>query len=105
MILFLLELKYVLPETMNFLEFYTKNFLELRGPLWTKQSTVMVLCRLEELKHQLDLLVERTASLSQKESLYRKAFIRRCENLQMAETEVLNYTQFLFFFFPAAICS
>ncbi|KAK6228189.1 hypothetical protein SCA6_000529 [Theobroma cacao] len=44
--------------------------------------------RLEELKHQLDLLVERTASLSQKESLYRKAFIRRCENLQMAETEV-----------------
>ncbi|XP_022764305.1 uncharacterized protein LOC111309538 [Durio zibethinus] len=44
--------------------------------------------RLDEIKLQLDLLVELTASLSQKESLYRKAFIRRCENLQMAETEV-----------------
>ncbi|XP_021295838.1 WPP domain-associated protein [Herrania umbratica] len=44
--------------------------------------------RLEEMKHQLDLLVKCTASLSQKESLYKKAFIRRCENLQMAETEV-----------------
>ena len=63
----------------------------------------MVLYRLDEIKLQLDLLVELTASFIQKESLYRKAFIRRCENLQMAEAEVLillNYTLLL-----TAICS
>ena len=55
----------------------------------------MVLYRLDEIKLQLDLLVELTNSFIPKESLYRKAFIRRCENLQMAEAEVLirlNYT-------------
>ncbi|XVE99319.1 hypothetical protein REPUB_Repub03eG0188100 [Reevesia pubescens] len=44
--------------------------------------------RLDEIKLQLDLLVELTSSFIQKESLYKTAFIRRCENLQMAETEV-----------------
>ncbi|OMO87052.1 Thioredoxin-like protein [Corchorus capsularis] len=44
--------------------------------------------RVEEMKHRLDLLVELAASLRQKESLYKKAFIRRCESLQMAEAEV-----------------
>ncbi|GLT70127.1 hypothetical protein SLA2020_422240 [Shorea laevis] len=44
--------------------------------------------RLDEMKHQMDLLVELTTSLSKRESLYRKAFLRRCENLWKAEAEV-----------------
>lgn len=44
--------------------------------------------RLDEVKHQLDQLVEPTASLSKKASLYRKAFLSRCDNLHKAETEV-----------------
>ncbi|GKU91720.1 hypothetical protein SLEP1_g5548 [Rubroshorea leprosula] len=44
--------------------------------------------RLDEMKHQLDLLVELTKSLRKRESLYRKAFLRRCENLRKAEAEV-----------------
>ncbi|XVF83226.1 hypothetical protein PTKIN_Ptkin16aG0117200 [Pterospermum kingtungense] len=44
--------------------------------------------RLDEMKLQLDLVSKLTASIIQNESLYRKAFVRRCENLEMAETEV-----------------
>ncbi|KAH9768321.1 WPP domain associated protein [Citrus sinensis] len=44
--------------------------------------------RLEEMKHQLDLLVELVSSIQKRELLYRTAFIRRSKNLQMAETEV-----------------
>ncbi|KAK8477137.1 hypothetical protein V6N11_047076 [Hibiscus sabdariffa] len=44
--------------------------------------------RLDEMKGQLEKVAKITVSLTQKESLYRKAFIRRCENLQMAEAEV-----------------
>ncbi|GAY46496.1 hypothetical protein CUMW_097520 [Citrus unshiu] len=43
--------------------------------------------RLEEMKHQLDLLVELVSSIQKRELLYRTAFIRRSKNLQMAETE------------------
>ncbi|XP_043712155.1 uncharacterized protein LOC122660956 [Telopea speciosissima] len=44
--------------------------------------------RLEELQYQLDILVEHVASLQKKELLYRKAFTRRCFDLQKAEAEV-----------------
>ncbi|TYJ31244.1 hypothetical protein E1A91_A06G185300v1 [Gossypium mustelinum] len=44
--------------------------------------------RLEEMEGEVNLVAKLIASLIQKESLYRKAFIRRCENLQMAEAEV-----------------
>ncbi|XP_039060040.1 WPP domain-associated protein-like [Hibiscus syriacus] len=44
--------------------------------------------RLDEMKGQLDKVAKIAISHIQKESLYKKAFIRRCENLQMAEAEV-----------------
>ncbi|KAF5467130.1 hypothetical protein F2P56_016989 [Juglans regia] len=44
--------------------------------------------RLIEVKDNLDPLVELVASLRNKELLYRKAFVRRCYNLQKAELEV-----------------
>ncbi|KAF8392088.1 hypothetical protein HHK36_022429 [Tetracentron sinense] len=44
--------------------------------------------RLDEVKYQLDPLVELVASLRKKELLYREAFMRRCYNLQKAEAEV-----------------
>ncbi|KAK9189998.1 hypothetical protein WN943_018598 [Citrus x changshan-huyou] len=44
--------------------------------------------QLEEMKHQLDLLVELVSSVQKRELLYRTAFIRRSKNLQKAETEV-----------------
>ncbi|KAL5569311.1 hypothetical protein UlMin_025886 [Ulmus minor] len=43
---------------------------------------------LERLKHQLNPLGEIVFSLRESESLYRKAFIRRCQNLRKAEAEV-----------------
>ncbi|KAF8396578.1 hypothetical protein HHK36_018202 [Tetracentron sinense] len=44
--------------------------------------------RLDEVKYQLDPLVELVASLRKKELLYREAFMRRCYDLQKAEAEV-----------------
>ncbi|KAL8171187.1 hypothetical protein V2J09_022991 [Rumex salicifolius] len=44
--------------------------------------------RVERLKGQLLQLVGLIAPIRRNESLYRQAFIRRCENLQKAETEV-----------------
>ncbi|KDO40927.1 hypothetical protein CISIN_1g048046mg [Citrus sinensis] len=44
--------------------------------------------RLEEMTHQLDLLVELVSSVQKRELLYRTTFIRRSKNLQKAETEV-----------------
>ncbi|GAV69973.1 hypothetical protein CFOL_v3_13472 [Cephalotus follicularis] len=48
----------------------------------------MNIFRLEKMKSDLDPLVELVASLRAKESLYQKAFIRRCQNLRKAENEV-----------------
>ncbi|KAG7031963.1 WPP domain-associated protein, partial [Cucurbita argyrosperma subsp. argyrosperma] len=44
--------------------------------------------RLEEMKHTLYPLPQVMASLRESESLYKKAFIRRCQNLRKAENEV-----------------
>ncbi|XP_059627173.1 WPP domain-associated protein [Cornus florida] len=44
--------------------------------------------RLEEMKHQVDQLVQVVPVLRKRELLYRKAFVRRCHNLKLAETEV-----------------
>ncbi|PIN00380.1 hypothetical protein CDL12_27123 [Handroanthus impetiginosus] len=44
--------------------------------------------RLEELKHQVDTLKEPVALLRTRKLLYKKAFISRCHNLKLAETEV-----------------
>ncbi len=49
------------------------------------------LYRLEEVKYNVDPLVELVASQRNKALLYRKAFVRRCHNLHKAELEVLNY--------------
>ncbi|KAK4835112.1 hypothetical protein QYF36_005358 [Acer negundo] len=46
------------------------------------------LSRLEEMKHQLDSLVELGFSIKKRGLLYKEAFMRRCQNLQKAETEV-----------------
>ncbi|OVA18083.1 hypothetical protein BVC80_1835g496 [Macleaya cordata] len=46
--------------------------------------------RLEEVKYQLEPDVELVTSLRKRESLYRKAFMRRCYDLQKAETEVVD---------------
>ncbi|KAJ0103123.1 hypothetical protein Patl1_06115 [Pistacia atlantica] len=53
-----------------------------------KQISVLISNRLEEMKHQLDSLVELVAAIRKRELLYRKAFIIRCQNLQKAENEV-----------------
>ncbi|XP_062092929.1 WPP domain-associated protein [Humulus lupulus] len=44
--------------------------------------------RLEQIHHHLDPLVDTVSSVREKESLYKKAFTRRCQNLHKAETEV-----------------
>ncbi|XP_058101769.1 uncharacterized protein LOC131245966 [Magnolia sinica] len=44
--------------------------------------------RLEEVNHQLDPLIQHVCLLRKREMLYRKAFIRRCYDLQTAEAEV-----------------
>ncbi|XP_019193200.1 PREDICTED: WPP domain-associated protein isoform X1 [Ipomoea nil] len=44
--------------------------------------------RIEELKQQLHELVHPVASLRKRKQLYKKAFITRCQNLHLAETEV-----------------
>lgn len=41
------------------------------------------------MKHTLDPLPQLMASLRENEALYKKAFVRRCENLRKAENEVL----------------
>ncbi|KAL5733486.1 hypothetical protein ACOSP7_032828 [Xanthoceras sorbifolium] len=46
------------------------------------------LFRLDGVKHQLDSLDELVSSIQKRELLYKEAFIRRCQNLQKAETEV-----------------
>jgi hypothetical protein len=61
---------------------------------------VILLYRLEEVKYNLDPLIELVASLRNKEFLYRKAFVSRCQNLQKAELEVLKYNHV-----PHFICS
>lgn len=47
--------------------------------------------RLEDLNWQLDPLVEQVNSIKGKELLYRKAFTRRCYDLQTAEAEVRTF--------------
>ncbi|KAK4436022.1 WPP domain-associated protein [Sesamum alatum] len=44
--------------------------------------------RLEALKHQVDTLTEPVAVIRTRKLLYKKAFISRCHNLKLAETEV-----------------
>ncbi|KAF3433929.1 hypothetical protein FNV43_RR25032 [Rhamnella rubrinervis] len=44
--------------------------------------------RLDEMEHHLNPLVKLVSSIREKESLYRQAFIRRCQNLKKAEIEV-----------------
>uniref|UniRef100_A0A803P270 WPP domain-associated protein n=1 Tax=Cannabis sativa TaxID=3483 RepID=A0A803P270_CANSA len=44
--------------------------------------------RLEQINHHLDPLVDTVSSLREKESLYKKAFTTRCQNLHKAEIEV-----------------
>ncbi|XP_057989416.1 uncharacterized protein LOC131172520 [Hevea brasiliensis] len=46
--------------------------------------------RLEEAMHYLNPAAELVARQRRKEWLYKMAFIRRCENLRKAETEVLD---------------
>nr|XP_023887896.1 WPP domain-associated protein [Quercus suber] len=48
----------------------------------------MNILRLEEVKYNLDPLIGLVASLRNEELLYRKAFVRKCQNLQKAELEV-----------------
>ncbi|XP_052184869.1 uncharacterized protein LOC127796653 isoform X2 [Diospyros lotus] len=43
--------------------------------------------RLKELENQIDPLIRFVATLRQRELLYRKAFLTRCHNLRLAETE------------------
>lgn len=56
--------------------------------LWTKQIALVLFDRLDDMKHHLDELIELVSSLRKKESLYRDAFSRRCQDLRKAETEV-----------------
>ncbi|XP_058184085.1 uncharacterized protein LOC131301712 [Rhododendron vialii] len=69
------------------------NFLPLQQMLADFESIVqqkleMNFMRLKELELQTYLLTQLMASLRKKESLYKKAFVRRCHDLRLAETEV-----------------
>ncbi|KAG5533217.1 hypothetical protein RHGRI_027430 [Rhododendron griersonianum] len=69
------------------------NFLPLQQMLADFESTVqqkleMNFMRLKELEHQTYLLTQLMASLRKRESLYKNAFVRRCHDLRLAETEV-----------------
>ncbi|XP_026416494.1 uncharacterized protein LOC113311925 [Papaver somniferum] len=55
---------------------------------WNKEIRIHNLERLREMKHHFKPDVELVSSLKKRESLYRKAFLRRCYDLQKAETEV-----------------
>ncbi|MCL7042735.1 hypothetical protein MKW94_004771 [Papaver nudicaule] len=55
---------------------------------WNKEIRIHNLERLREIKHQFEPDVELVNSLKERESLYTKAFLRRCYDLQKAETEV-----------------
>ncbi|KAL2549493.1 WPP domain-associated protein [Forsythia ovata] len=44
--------------------------------------------RLEALRPQVDMLIEPVAKIRKRKLLYKKAFISRCHNLQLAESEV-----------------
>lgn len=57
--------------------------------LWTKKNVLILFDRLDEMRHHLDALIELVSSLRKKESQYRDAFSRRCQDLRKAETEVL----------------
>ncbi|MED6120798.1 hypothetical protein PIB30_024365 [Stylosanthes scabra] len=56
--------------------------------LMVSQNLQMMTLRLEKMKCCLDSVIELVDSLRNKELLYQKAFIRRCQNLQDAEAEV-----------------
>lgn len=67
-------------------------------PLKEKITCSVRLCRLENMKHHLDLLSGQIGLLRKRESVYEKAFIRRCQNLQKAETEVMKEYDLVFTF-------
>ncbi|CAK9317040.1 unnamed protein product [Citrullus colocynthis] len=56
--------------------------------LMANRKLEAIMLRLEEMKHTLDPLPQLMASLRENEALYKKAFVRRCENLKKAENEV-----------------
>ncbi|KAK4784195.1 hypothetical protein SAY86_018563 [Trapa natans] len=69
-----------------------QSFLEFLDAISISQQSISSYIvknntRLENMKYQLELL-SRQIDLLRKESVYKKAFIRRCQNLQKAETEV-----------------
>ncbi|XP_004237673.1 WPP domain-associated protein [Solanum lycopersicum] len=53
------------------------------------QNLEMKSLRIEELKHQFhNFIIEPIALMKKKKLLYKKAFLARCQNLKLAETEV-----------------
>ncbi|PRQ58818.1 hypothetical protein RchiOBHm_Chr1g0363431 [Rosa chinensis] len=54
----------------------------------TKEKLEMNFLRMDNMKHYVDKLSVLISSLRKKESLYREAFRRRCQDLRKAETEV-----------------
>ncbi|MCD7473146.1 hypothetical protein HAX54_014776 [Datura stramonium] len=53
------------------------------------QNLSMKSSRIEELKHQFrNLIVEPVSLIKKRKLLYKKAFLARCQNLKLAETEV-----------------
>ncbi|XP_060183053.1 WPP domain-associated protein [Lycium barbarum] len=53
------------------------------------KNLVMKSSRIEELKHQFhNLIVEPVSLIKKRKLLYKKAFLARCQNLKLAETEV-----------------
>nr|CAD1843659.1 unnamed protein product [Ananas comosus var. bracteatus] len=76
------DLQYLLIPFTEFLQIFTD--FEFMACERIRANT----SRLEDLNRQLDPLVEQVNSIKGKELLYRKAFTRRCYDLQTAEAEV-----------------
>ncbi|KAM6599041.1 hypothetical protein CsatA_018650 [Cannabis sativa] len=68
------------------LGFFQDMMVEFQNRI-RKKFEVNIL-RLEQINHHLDPLVDTVSSLREKESLYKKAFTTRCQNLHKAEIEV-----------------
>lgn len=51
--------------------------------------------RLEHIKQQVKSILGSVATIKKEELIYKKAFARRCQNLLLAETEVLNHMRML----------
>ncbi|RYQ87075.1 hypothetical protein Ahy_B09g094559 [Arachis hypogaea] len=83
-----IEEEYLHPASSVFLPLLNLSRTFPEFEVMVSQNLQMMTVRLEKMKCCLDSVIELVDSLRNKQLLYQKAFIRRCQNLQDAEAEV-----------------